>query len=245
MALSILFILSGIIFAAEPDSVLLGEVKENNVNIRADSTVSSAVICTMNQGEYVEIIKELYGWYKIRLPKIAPAFIKKTLVSPINQKTAKVSANRVNLRLGPAESFAILGKADQGEVVKITQDSGQWYQIEPTRNSFGWINKGFVELVEGKERKGTIEPPAAEEKKTQQSEELFKATGTIKTFGRAFWRKTTHMLISAENKTYLLSGNRRTLNSFLDRKACVTGKLIAPPNEEYPIIEVINIESAD
>jgi uncharacterized protein YgiM (DUF1202 family) len=127
--------------------VFEGVINIHNANVRSDATVNSKIICKINKGDIVEVVRELYGWYKIRLPKTAPAFIKKNLVSLLNEKTARVLKNNVNIRLEPSESSWILGKASQNEVVHILKDLGEWYKIEPINNSFGWIHKKLVDEV--------------------------------------------------------------------------------------------------
>lgn len=121
-----------------------GMVNTNSVNIRSDATVTSSVICNINQGEQVEVILELYDWYKIRLPKTAPSFIKKNLVTPIDNKIGKVLKDKVNIRLSPSETAAIIGRANKDETVNVLEDTGEWYRIEPLNNTFGWIHKKFI-----------------------------------------------------------------------------------------------------
>jgi len=125
----------------------LGEINANNINVRSDSTVSSKIICTVNKDQPVAVVKELYEWYKIRLPKIAPSFIKKDLVILIDNKTAKPIKDSVNIRLNPDDSSPILGKLGKNEVIVIVENMGEWYKIEPINESFGWVNKKFVNLA--------------------------------------------------------------------------------------------------
>jgi hypothetical protein len=56
------------------------------------------------------------------------------------------------------------------------------------------------------------------------------------------WRKATHKLITADQKTYFLKGNRKGLDSLNYRKVKVSGKIINPENSRYPIIETDVIE---
>jgi len=128
----------------QKSALFQGEINANNINIRSDSTVNSKIICAVNKGEPVEVIRESYGWYKIRLPKAAPSFIRKNLVTLIDEKTVKVIKDNVNIRLNPSESSPILGRAGKNEVINILGDRGEWYKIEPLNNSFGWVNKKFV-----------------------------------------------------------------------------------------------------
>lgn len=143
------------ICSAQASQSFQGEVNADNINVRSDATVSADIICTVNKNEPVGVVLELYEWYKIRLPKNAPCYIKKNLVDCIdtvpateNQcKNAKVSKNRVNIRLRPNESSAIIGIVDKDEAINIVRGEGDWYRIEPLQNSFGWINKRFVNKV--------------------------------------------------------------------------------------------------
>lgn len=160
---------------AEDDFPFRGIVNSDNINIRSDSTTSAEIICKANEEDVLEVISELYGWYKIRLPKNAPLFINKAYVvivtnpdilglannpdAPVEEiNRGEVSAERINLRLGPAQSSVILGRANKGEILNILEDADLWYKITPTDNSFGWINSKFV--GRSKEEKTSI--PAKE-----------------------------------------------------------------------------------
>jgi uncharacterized protein YgiM (DUF1202 family) len=146
LPLFIILIFRGISFAQETAS-FRGKINANNINIRSDSTVNAKVICNVNKGDGVDIILELYGWYKIKLPKTAPAFIKKDLAVFINKEAARVVKDKINIRLYPSESSPIIGEAIKDEIVIILEDKGEWYRIEPTDNSFGWVHKKFVNII--------------------------------------------------------------------------------------------------
>ncbi len=132
-----------------------GRINANNINVRVDATTGAPVVCALDNGQLVEVVWKAYGWYKIRLPKTAPSYIKKNLVECINRDAslpepakclnAKVTGERVNIRLGPSESFWILGKVDKLTVVNILAGQGAWYKIEPVHQSYGWVNKKFVD----------------------------------------------------------------------------------------------------
>lgn len=136
------------------------EVNANNINVRSDSTAGSAILCTLDKGERLEVVLELYEWYKIRLPKKVALYIKKAFTECINYKpegkvciNAKVVKEKVNIRLKPSESSLILGVADKDEIVFILWEQNGWYKIEPAHNSFGWIHKKFLDKVPDKNLK--------------------------------------------------------------------------------------------
>jgi uncharacterized protein YgiM (DUF1202 family) len=204
-----------------------GEVKGNDINIRSDSTLSSEVICKVDKGEPLDVSSELYDWYKISLPQAAPSFIKKDFVTLSKDgKIAKVSADFVNIRLRPDISSPILGKVNKDEIVDILQDKGDWYRIKPVKNSFGWIHKSFV----SESRKDITKDITVE--------------GMVKQ--KTFTRVASHKLILEDNnKIYLLKADIEDLNPFNNRKVKITGKLVDPTKQKYPIIEVEKIEALD
>lgn len=140
-----------------------GQVNSDNINIRSDSTVSAEIICFLNKGMRLEVIQELYDWYKVRLPKFCPAYIKKNMAECAKFKildyplldspgrnicaAVRVIKEKVNIRLKPDEASPIIGRADKNEILSIVEVKGDWYGVEPTQNSFGWIHKKFIKKI--------------------------------------------------------------------------------------------------
>ena len=258
LLLFILFSASNILCAGEP-APFTGEVNANNINIRSDSTVSAEIICKSAKGERLEVVSERYDWYKIRLPKQAPSFIKKNLVAGIEDKpadsfdklkasgnelikNAKVIKDRVNIRLTPSESSPILGKVDRNEVLTVLEDKGGWYRIEPVNNSFGWISSKFISKVStAATSQGAVQQQAISV--TEGKNTIIE--GIIKPYGIVFKRPATHKLITSDNKIFLLKGNKKSLDQLNYHKVKVIGKLTGPDSQKYPIIEVEKIEALD
>lgn len=248
---------------AQESQVFQGKINADNVNIRFDATVSSSVISRINKGDRVEVMLELYEWYKIKLPKAAPSFIKKNLVSLIDDKTAQVLKDRVNIRLRPDEASPILGRVDKNEVINILEDKGLWYRIEPVNNSFGWIHKKFVEKVPAVEvslevKANTLDKTEGNEITEQNTgenktilpeasidEKSITVEGIINPYGKVFRRIATHKFITQDGKIFLLKGSKENLDSLNYRKVKVTGKLSNLAKQKYPIIEILKIEVLD
>jgi uncharacterized protein YgiM (DUF1202 family) len=233
------FSLPGIVMA-ETSSVFTGQINTNGINVRVDATVSAEVICTLAKGELVEVVREVYDWYKIHLPPEAPAYIKKNLLECNNLNpdlasgsgkclSAQVIKDRVNIRLGPTESAWILGKVDKATVVNLIAEEGGWYKIQPVYQSYGWVNKKFVDK---KEVSSIV-----------KSSNLLVVEGKVTPYGIVLWRRATHKLITAENKIYFLKGDRKSLDSLNYRKVKVTGRLITPAADKHPIIQIDIIEA--
>lgn len=248
--LMICFSLQGAVLA-DTSGVFTGQINASGINVRVDATVGAEVICTLAKGELVEVVREVYDWYKIRLPKEAPAYIRKDLLECVNvnadfvSKTskclsAKVIKDRINIRMAPSESAWILGKIDKLTVVNIVADEGAWYRIQPVYQSYGWVNKKFV-------NKEVVALPKQDEPvkaaDTGKSGDQLIVEGKVSSYGIVLWRKATHKLITSENKIYFLKGDRKGLDSLNYRKVKVTGKLISPTQSKYPIIQINIIEA--
>ncbi len=238
---------------AAPFNEFRGQINASGINVRVDATIGAPVICTLVKEDQVEVIAEAYDWYKIRLPKTAPSYIKKELVECINSdstpkpsglgnqcKNGKVIKDRVNIRFKASESSWILGKVDKLTVVNILSSEGDWLRIEPVHMSFGWVNKKFVnkELASLKqEAKLEVIP------KEEGLSNALILEGIVYPYGVVLWRKATHKLITADKKIYFLKGNRKGLDSLNYHKVKITGKLITPPDSQYPIVDVVIIEA--
>ena len=248
--LALFLLLSFSISSAQELLPFQGEINADNINVRSDATVSSEIICALKKDDRVEVVSLFYEWYKIRLPKSAPSFIKKNLVSNSDGKTAIVAKDNVNIRLGPEASCPIIGKANKNQIINIVADKGDWYKIEPINNSFGWIHKKFVKKIPAPESTQTIQ--LTEDKDSKNKEEVsddlkqhIKIEGIVKPYGKVFKRTATHKLITEDGKTFLLKGNKENLNALNHHKIRVTGELINLPKQKHPIIEVLKLEALD
>ncbi len=254
LSLLLSLIPAGCILAQE-FTAFSGQITGQGINVRTDATVGSTVICTLVKGELVDVVGEAHGWYKIRLPKEAPSYIKKDLLEcnnvnadfaakPDRCLSAKVIKERVNIRLAPTESSWILGKVQRGTVVNIISERGDWYKIHPVYQSYGWVNKQFISkdivvVVVAPEKKELALKPTEEIK----PQDLLSVEGKVSPYGIVLWRKATHKLITPENKIYFLKGNRKGLDSLNYHKVRVRGRLISDIASRYPIIQIEMIEA--
>ena len=235
-----------------------GEVKTSNVNIRIDATTGSEAICTVNRGEPLSVLSENYGWYKVRLPKDAPSYIKKTLVAPLDDKTVKVLKENVNIRLRPTEQSPILGRVQSGEVLSVRGQAKEWFEIEPVHNSYGWINKKFVltfrtgmqpaqdASTHVSSKKPSAPIPSIPVQVSTDGE--ITAFGVVEPYGKVINRISSHKLVihDKENKVFLLKASRADLDAVSYHRVKVTGTLITPsPTQQFPVIEVDTMEMLD
>jgi len=236
-----------------------GSINSPDINVRADSAFSSEVVCVLKKGDRVTVVKELYDWYKIRLPKTAPSYVKKNLLEclpedsnlppqtpiPLKEKccrSAKVIKENVNIRLKPSESARVLGKLNKNTIVSVLGSEEGWYSIEPVENSFAWVHKKFVSKspVEAalRPKLTATQSPAA-----GSDSGLISTEGIIQPYGKIFKRLATHKLIAADGRILLLKGNKPGLDTLNYRRVKVTGKILPGTKEKYPVIEITAMEA--
>jgi len=255
-----LFTVSFLFGQQEPTTELAipfeGEINADAVNVRTDSTVSSQLICNLNRGDAVKVVGALYDWYKIQLPKVAPAYIKKELVAPVDDKTIRVIKEKVNIRLAATTSSFVLGKAKKDEILRVVADEGGWFRIEPNSTSYGWVHKKFVHPFRTGMSGPAQSPVPPADTLPQEPMQQITLKGVIQPYGRVFKRIATHKLITQvtvpcpdlsgqnclQEKVYLLRGSRKDLNALNYQGVSVLGRVTGEIEHKYPVIEVIKIE---
>jgi uncharacterized protein YgiM (DUF1202 family) len=240
-----------------------GEIIEDTINIRADSTAGAESLCKVNKGQRLEVVSESYDWYKVRLPLQVLCFIKKGLVNTAGQGTGVVSADNVNIRLFPTESALIVGRADTNEPVTILGEANGWYTITPVKNSFGWVHKKFVRKAAPPEQRTEMQvsivipeipkpaaipakqAPEAKAPAVPETDGMVTLTGLVKTYGNVINRPATHKLITKDKQVYLLKYNPASLNELVFHTVRITGRQVTLPKTKFPVIEVEKVEILD
>lgn len=215
-----------------------GRVTGKDINIRADSTVTAEKICTVSNGDPLEVAAQLYEWYKVRLPKTAPAFVRADLLEAIDAQTARISKQNVNIRLKPSESSSIVGKAKSGEVVRIIELQNGWYRIEPTSNTFGWINRSFVEEAPQIHRAQTAE------NKNNTKNNTIVICGLLKP--KVIKTVAAYKVITDTGEIFLLRDQQpEILSALARRKVKITGRKLDSDAKSLAFLEIDKIEALD
>jgi len=229
-----------------------GEVTSDGTNVRSDATITSDVICSLDPGERFEVVAERYDWYKIRIPASASIFIHKNMVEPLQGKSFTVTKENVNVRLGPSETSAILGRVNRGDTVTVLEGQGDWYRIAPVTDSFAWVHTKFVRALKAgetlkprvqKKEVGTGETAATV---TEEGRKEITVEGLLKP--KVIKSVASHKLIirtSAETDIYLLKGDRNSLNALNGRTVRITGTVEYDADQEYPFLHVSKAEAVD
>lgn len=244
-------------FAQKPPLFTV-QVNSDNINVRADCTVSSEIICKADKGDRFEAVDQKYNWYRIRLPKETRVYIKQELLelsatcdpaAGADGKVrlpAKVAATNVNIRLNPSLESRIIGHADYGQAVEIIEKKEGWYAITPTDNCYGWIHGKFIQ-----DAPEVTTPPETEEAiileapVLPQEEKLPEIKGSIRPYWSLFGSKGTHKLISEEGRTYILKGDQKLMDTFNQTEVVLSGEFLSDPEDKVPVFSVKSIKEIE
>ena len=229
----------------------VGIVNSKNVNVRAGQSLNFARLGQLKQGEEVVVLGESYGWLEIRLPRRFDVYIHQDYLTDIGQNIGKVTGKRVNVRSSDVlENSMVLGQARKGELVRIKERKGDWYQIEPILETHGWVSKGFVDFhsaqlpslskIETAVRNITkravapapaLPPPSAES-----------IAGIVQLLDNPVSLDIRHQIVAKDNTVYYLEGYRRILDGFLNQKVSIEGAKQGKPKSAHPVLLVEKIE---
>lgn len=125
-------------------------VTAHHVNIRTRAGLNGEVIGHLTNGEPVTVIEEIRlkhsgpeepsAWAKINLPGGAKAWVKSSYID--SSKT--VTANKLNIRGGPGESYGVLGQLQKGDTITDVETKGDWTQIAPPANAYAFVAAQYL-----------------------------------------------------------------------------------------------------
>jgi SH3-like domain-containing protein len=117
-----------------------------NINARGQAGLKGEVISHLKKGETVTVLDQINldkhkvnepaQWAKIALPSSTHAWVKS---SYIDATSKTVSPKKLNMRAGPGENYSVLGVIERGTAVNEITTKGDWMQIDPPANAYGFV----------------------------------------------------------------------------------------------------------
>ncbi len=227
-----------------------GEVNTEDINVRSDSTTTSLGVFSLKKGQQVEVFSEFFEWYKIYIPEYVSVYVSSGYAECIKYKedpesavksclSARITADRINIRSSPDKSGVILGSANKNEIVDVKGEKDGWYIIAPVRNTFGWVHKKFITKL-------PLSQAKAENFKTALTPEAVSdevvVSGVVNSYGMVLGRKATHKLVTSKGEIFLLKGSKSTLNALKGKQVKIKAKKMDIKGTRYPVLSVLVIE---
>ncbi len=128
-------------------------VKGTKVNLRSSPSLNSEVIARLSLGQTVTVREKVSNnnpgsgapeyWFRISIPVSVPVYVNASFI-----EDSKVTANHLNVRSGPGESFAVLARLSGGTRVSVVGAKKGWLTILPPPEATGFVAPTFLQPVQ-------------------------------------------------------------------------------------------------
>jgi N-acetylmuramoyl-L-alanine amidase len=128
------------------------QVATSTLNVRSSSALDSDVMDQLSKGALVDVIGEDGDWLEIshngKKGWIAKWLVTDVTLQVTNQPKVTILNDGTNLRNGPATSFGIVTRANQGDSFNVVATEGDWFQVLLEDGSKAYI-AGWIVSTEG------------------------------------------------------------------------------------------------
>lgn len=127
----------------------VGEVKGKDVSVRAGPSVHFRRLGKLSAPTKVTVLGRSYGWYKIRLPEEAEAYVALEFLEDTGGDKARVKVDTLNVRGGPGTTYGLLGQLKKGEEVTLLERRPDgWARIAPSAHLYAWMAAEYVTWIQ-------------------------------------------------------------------------------------------------
>ncbi len=224
----------------------LAQVSKKSVNVRAGDNTNFEKLDKLNQGTQVVVLGRSFDWYKVQLPTTAKAYIRADYLKIVQNLTAQLTGNNVNIRATANSESTSLGLLKKGDLVKVIVQTNGWWQIDPPSQAVGWIRQDFLSVksltVAPSLIKGPVvlqEEPPAKIKKTTLS--IINTKGQLIPLIGSKADVRYELLVDGKPAYYLQSVP--DIEPFKGAMVVIKGLLVTGKEHQYdhPVLQVITI----
>ncbi|OSB11579.1 SH3 domain-containing protein [Paraclostridium bifermentans] len=124
------------IYAAEREVV-----KAEKLNVRKGPSIEEQRVGSLDRGMVVEILETNNGWNKIKLTDGNEGWVSGDYT---DKENATVTANKLNVRKGPATEHDKLDTLDKNTEIKLLEEQDNWYRIKLDDKKEGWVCGDYI-----------------------------------------------------------------------------------------------------
>jgi len=242
----------------------IAQVKSSEVNIRAGQNVNFEKLGVLKEKEEVVIVGHEFSWYKIQLPISTKVYIRSDYVLPLKDSILEITGTTVNIRSGKNSESTAVGKVKKGDLLKKIAQEGDWVQVEPLENFYGWVHEDYLEFesksvpqsnLQAQYRKVLEPSPASVIESAQQApqpsgwsenkipdRQLFVVSGRLKKIKKI--SGINYQLRDGQRQKYLIRGSEDILKKFNKSVVSIEGYLNKESIDglEYEIIDLSKVQ---
>ena len=141
-----------------------GQVKvtTGNLNIRAKANKTSKILKTIKKDKHITLVSKSGNWWKVKYNKTDFVFCYADYIKVVSndEKTVSLSSGNLNVRKNASLTSKIKDKLQNGEIVVILSEKGDFYKVLYFGVKTGFVSKQYLEkAVENKYEKISLQVP--------------------------------------------------------------------------------------
>lgn len=138
--------------SASSDTALKASVIGTSVRMRSQPNTSSDTLGYYSNGVTLNALGSVKDWYKVsyndKTGYMAAQYVRVTPEKSYDAaKSGSVNGSDVRVRMGPGTEFAAVGTYGKGTNVKISGETGNWYEVS-INGTYGYMSKDYIKLIE-------------------------------------------------------------------------------------------------
>ena len=117
-------------------------VNRPEINMRGGAGKQHEALWALNRGYPLEVTARKGGWLKVRDFENDTGWVYRPLVGRAPHHVVK--ARVANIRSGPTTGSRIVGKAQQGDVLRTVERRDRWVKVQQEGGLKGWVARRLL-----------------------------------------------------------------------------------------------------
>lgn len=136
--------------AATPRAAGLVDTGGGRLNVRASPSTGGAWVASLTSGETVTLLEKTGEWWRVEYAAGKTGYCHGAYLTVTSTATATVATGQstLNVRSGPATSYARIGSLKSGTAVIVLSTSGDFCRILYAGNRTGYVSRAYLKGAE-------------------------------------------------------------------------------------------------
>lgn len=117
-------------------------IKGKIVNMRSGPGTQTQALWELKKGYPLKVLKRKGAWLQVQDYENDRGWVSRALTSRTPYHVVK--SNGVNIRSGPGTTFRIVGKAEQGDLLRTREKKTGWVKVQAASGKSGWVSRKLV-----------------------------------------------------------------------------------------------------
>jgi SH3-like domain-containing protein len=152
-AVASLLLLAAMAVGAAAATPIYVEVAKEEVNLRERPGTRYPKVGSARRGEVFRVLARQGDWYEVERPEGGSAWIFRRLIQRVaihleSGHRVTPRGSHANLRAQARKGAPLAGRLQEGEVLSVLRQDGDWYEVDLGGEARAWVFRGVVRLLE-------------------------------------------------------------------------------------------------